>query len=93
METKQNESLATESLDTSTISHTSQVEPEKHDSLPRGSELSLRTIRLLASDIIKTQTPLPENVTQDARIIIQEIDELIGRLEKRRIAKEQQQAA
>jgi hypothetical protein len=70
--------------DTSTISVTNQPEQAKPDSLPRGSELSLITIKRLASEIENSEAPI--EIKEKAKFIKHEVAMMIARIEKRRKA-------
>jgi hypothetical protein len=78
------ELLPIESSDISTISPTSETEPEKPDSLPRGSELTLITIKYLAAEIKKTDDL--DYIREKCRSIEREVNALLARIEKRRNA-------
>jgi hypothetical protein len=90
METTQNELLEKESPDTLTTLPTSPTEPEKPDSLPRGSELNLITIRFLANEIESCQNL--DEIREKVKAIKREAVNVLDRIEKRRLAKQQQAA-
>lgn len=90
METTQNESLERESPDTLTTLPTSPIELEKPDSLPRGSELNLITIRFLANEIESCQNL--DEIREKVKAIKREAVNVLDRIEKRRLAKQQQAA-
>lgn len=79
-----NELLQTESSDTSKTVLISQPNLTRQDSLPRGSELALKTIKRLASEAEKTDSY--ESILEKVKAINREVTELIARCEKRAAA-------
>ncbi|MCI0391655.1 MAG: hypothetical protein MOB07_23165 [Acidobacteria bacterium] len=69
------------SQDTSKIASSIPSEPNEQDSLPRGSGLSLKTIEMLARQIVQADS-LPD-AQELAKQIQQSAQELIKRVEKR----------
>ncbi len=77
----QEELSQVESSDTLKTSPSNPVVSLRPESLPRGSDLILKTIRLLASEAIKSDDP--DTVRERVKAIDREAGELLARYEKR----------